>query len=108
PRSREWSQPVLHAAGLDASVLPQLGAGTQAIGRVTKEFAAATGLAPDTCVVLGCGDEMAATLGAGVFAAGAVCDVVGTAAPGCAAPPAPRVDRTTLDDGHPHAAPDPS
>jgi xylulokinase len=87
-------------------MLPQLGAGTHAVGRVTKEFASATGLAPDTTVVLGCGDEMAATLGAGVFAAGEVCDVAGTAEPVCAVSTAPREDRTMLVECHPHGDPD--
>ena len=106
PRTRQWSQPVLDAAGLDASMLPQLGAGTHDVGRVTKEFASATGLAPDTRVVLGCGDEMAATLGAGVFAAGEVCDVAGTAEPVCAVSTAPREDGSMLVECHPHADPD--
>ena len=54
----------------------------------------------------GCGDEMAATLGAGVFAPGEVCDVVGTAEPVCAASAEPREDPTMLVECHPHADPD--
>jgi sugar (pentulose or hexulose) kinase len=99
------SQPVLDAAGLT----PACSAARRrhdAVGRVTKEFASATGLAPDTRVVRGCGDEMAATLGAGVFAAGEVCDVAGTAEPVCAVSTAPREDRTMLVECHPHADPD--
>jgi xylulokinase len=57
-------------------------------------------------VVVGCGDEMAATLGAGVFAPGEVCDVVGTAEPVCAASAGPREDPTMLIECHPHADPD--
>jgi xylulokinase len=49
---------------------------------------------------------MAATLGAGVFAPGEVCDVVGTAEPVCAASAEPRDDPTMLVECHPHADPD--
>jgi xylulokinase len=49
---------------------------------------------------------MAATLGAGVFQPGEVCDVVGTAEPVCAASSEPREDPTMLVECHPHADPD--
>jgi xylulokinase len=49
---------------------------------------------------------MAATLGAGVFAPGEVCDVVGTAEPVCAVSAGPREDPTMLVECHPHADPD--
>src|SRR5687767_10784871 len=48
---------------------------------------------------------MAATLGAGVFEPGEVCDVVGTAEPVCAASEIPREDPTMLVECHPHADP---
>jgi xylulokinase len=105
PRTRAWSAPVLEAAGIDERMLPELAPATRAVGRVTRSFAEATGLAPDTCVVAGCGDEMAATLGAGVFAPGEVCDVVGTAEPVCAVSAAPRQDPSMLVECHPHADP---
>ena len=106
PRTRSWSQPILDAAGIESRMLPELVAGTQSVGPVTKAFAAATGLSADTAVVVGCGDEMAATLGAGVFAPGEVCDVVGTAEPVCAVSAGPREDPTMLVECHPHADPD--
>ena len=106
PRTRKWSPEVLDASGLDERMLPDLAAGTHAVGPITAAFAEATGLGRDTCVVLGCGDEMAATLGAGVFAAGDVCDVVGTAEPVCAVSSTPREDRTMLVECHPHGDPD--
>jgi xylulokinase len=105
PRTRTWSAPVLDAVGVDPGMLPELAPGTQPVGRVTPAFAEATGLSPDTVVVVGCGDEMAATLGAGVFAPGEVCDVVGTAEPVCAASAEPREDPTMLVECHPHADP---
>ena len=106
PRTRRWSEPVLDAAGIDPTMLPELHAATHAVGPVTAHFAEATGLSPKTIVVVGCGDEMAATLGAGVFAPGEVCDVVGTAEPVCAASSVPRDDPTMLVECHPHADPD--
>ena len=68
-------------------------------------FADATGLSPDTIVVVGCGDEMAATLGAGVHTEGEVCDVAGTAEPVCAACGQPSEDPTMLVECHRHADP---
>src|SRR5918912_2468829 len=73
---------------------------------IAASFAEATGLDAGTVVAVGCGDEMAATLGAGVFAPGEVCDVVGTAEPVCAASARPREDPTMLVECHPHADPD--
>ena len=106
PRTRAWSPDVLDVMEIDPAMLPELAGGTQAVGTVTAAFAAATGLAPDTVVAVGCGDEMAATLGAGVFAPGEVCDVVGTAEPVCAASAEPREDPTMLVECHPHADPE--
>jgi len=106
PRTREWSEEVLEATGIDAGTLPELAAGTASVGTITAAFAEATGLDPATVVAVGCGDEMAATLGAGVYAPGEVCDVVGTAEPVCAASEAPREDPTMLVECHPHADPE--
>ena len=105
PRTRSWSLPILDAVGIDPVMLPELAPATRRIGTVTRNFAEATGLSHDTSVVVGCGDEMAATLGAGVYAPGEVCDVVGTAEPVCAVSTRPREDRTMLVECHPHADP---
>jgi xylulokinase len=106
PRTRGWSAEALEAVEIDPAMLPELGAGTQSVGTVTAAFAESSGLDPSTVVAVGCGDEMAATLGAGVFAPGDVCDVVGTAEPVCAASAEPREDPTMLVECHPHADPD--
>ena len=106
PRTRKWSDAILDAAGLDAGMFPELAPGTLGVGSVTEAFAAATGLSRETCVVVGCGDEMAATLGAGVFSPGEVCDVVGTAEPVCAVSATPREDGTMLVECHPHGDPE--
>lgn len=106
PRTRAWSPEVLDATGMDPASLPELAAGTASVGAITRGFADATGLDPATVVAVGCGDEMAATLGAGVYSPGEVCDVVGTAEPVCAASDSPREDPTMLVECHPHADPD--
>jgi xylulokinase len=106
PRTRGWSTQALDAVEIDPTMLPELGAGTQAVGTITAAFAEASGLDASTVVATGCGDEMAATLGAGVFAPGDVCDVVGTAEPVCAASAEPREDPSMLVECHPHADPD--
>jgi xylulokinase len=106
PRSRKWSPEVLAAADLPEHLLPEVVPATEPISTITSRFAAETGLDPATVVAVGCGDEMAATLGAGVFAPGEVCDVVGTAEPVCAASSEPREDPTMLVECHPHADPE--
>jgi xylulokinase len=70
PRTRTWSDAALEATGIGLEMLPELGPGTQAVGTITAAFAEASGLDGSTVVAIGCGDEMAATLGAGVFAPG--------------------------------------
>ncbi len=106
PRSRKWSAEALGAVDLPESMLPEVVAATEPIATITAAFAEQSGLDASTLVAVGCGDEMAATLGAGVFAPGEVCDVVGTAEPVCAASAEPREDPTMLVECHPHADPD--
>jgi xylulokinase len=88
--------------------LDAAGAGgrTQSVGRDHRGVRRGDGALASTQVAVGCGDEMAATLGAGVFSPGEVCDVVGTAEPVCAASAEPREDPTMLVECHPHADPD--
>jgi xylulokinase len=105
PRTREWSGELIETAGLDATLMPDVRVSTEAVGTITEDFATATGLDPRTVVAVGCGDEMAATLGAGVHSPGEVCDVVGTAEPVCAASAEPHADPTMLVECHPHGDP---
>ncbi len=56
--------------------------------------------------MLGCGDEMAGTLGAGVVEPGDVCDVMGTAEPVCAVTDVPLHDPSGVVELHPHADPE--
>jgi xylulokinase len=105
PRTRRWSDALLDATGIDGDRLAPIRPAPEPVGTVTAAFADATGLSPSTAVATGCGDEMAATLGAGVFEPGEVCDVVGTAEPVCAVSAGPREDPSRLVECHPHADP---
>ncbi len=62
---REWSAELLAAAGLEASLMPPAGQSGTPAGRVSREAAEATGLAPGTPVVLGGHDHICAAFVAG-------------------------------------------
>ena len=62
---REWSAELLAAAGLEASLMPPAGQSGTPAGRVSREAAEATGLAPGTPVFLGGHDHICATFAAG-------------------------------------------
>ena len=106
PRSRAWSPEACDAFGVDRERLAPVVAAHAPLGPIEPWLSEATGLEPDTLVVMGCGDEMAATLGAGVVEPGVVCDVLGTAEPVCAVVATPAHDPTGVAELHPHADPD--
>jgi xylulokinase len=105
-RSRAWSSELCAAFGIDLERLPPVQEASTVLGPPHAWFRDATGLDSSTEVVLGCGDEMAATLGAGVIDAGTVCDVLGTAEPVCAVTERPVNDESGVVEAHPHADPD--
>ncbi len=74
----EWSDPILEAAGIDKAKLPDLYASTHVIGGVTREAAACTGLAEGTPVVMGGGDGMCASVGAGCIREGVAYNYLGS------------------------------
>jgi xylulokinase len=106
PRSREWAPEACAAFEVDEERLPPVRRADAVLGPILPWLCEATGLDERTLVVLGAGDEMAATLGAGVVEPGVVCDVMGTAEPVCAVVSAPAHDETGLVELHPHADPD--
>ena len=85
--SGEWSQEACDAFDIDVASLAPVREAHAVLGPVAPWLRDAAGLDPSTQVVLGCGDDMAATLGAGVVEPGVVCDVMGTAEPVCAVVP---------------------
>ncbi len=100
-----WSEEASAAFGIDPATLAPVRPADSVLGPVAPWLRDAAGLDPSTLVVLGCGDEMAATLGAGVVDPGAVCDVMGTAEPVCAVAPGPALDPEGVTELHPHADP---
>ncbi len=106
PRTREWAPEACEAFDVDPARLPPVLRSDAVLGPVLGWLRDATGLGERTLVVLGAGDEMAATLGAGVVEPGVVCDVLGTAEPVCAVVGEPAHDATGLVELHPHADPD--
>jgi xylulokinase len=106
PRTREWAPAACAAFDVDPARLPPVERADAVLGPVLAWLCDATGLDAATLVVLGAGDEMAATLGAGVVEPGVVCDVMGTAEPVCAVVGEPAHDPSGLVELHPHADPD--
>jgi xylulokinase len=106
PRTREWAPAACTAFGVDPAHLAPVQRPDTVLGPILSWLQEATGLDARTLVVLGAGDEMAATLGAGVVEPGVVCDVMGTAEPVCAVVAEPAHDPTGLVELHPHADPE--
>ena len=105
--TRGWSDELIRAADLSPPRRPRGGAATGEAGPLTVAAAAALGLSTDCMVAVGCGDEHAAALGAGVIAGGvgAVCDIAGTAEPLAIAATTPALDETGLVETHANADP---
>jgi xylulokinase len=106
PRARGWSEAACAAWEIELARLPEVRPAHAVLGPVAPWLREAAGLPAECLVVLGAGDEMAATLGAGVVAPGTVCDVMGTAEPVCAVVAAPAHDPSGLVELHPSADPD--
>ncbi|MCS6906655.1 MAG: xylulokinase [Anaerolineales bacterium] len=105
-RQRVWSPRLCEIFGISPDRLPPIYPANQVIGSLRREVAEEVGLSPKTRVVLGCGDEHAACLGAGVIRPKMVCDITGTAEPVCAVAEAPLFDASGLVETHCHAHPD--
>jgi xylulokinase len=94
------------AFNIDLKSLAPLNAATTTLGKIRPNIANELGLSADTLVMVGCGDEHAACLGAGVTRPSIVGDIAGTAEPVCAASPELVFDSTRLVETHCHADPD--
>ena len=64
-QTRTWSQEILDAAGVPATMMPALAAAGTSIGKVTADAAAATGLPEGIPLIAGGGDGQCAATGAG-------------------------------------------
>ena len=76
--NRRWSLEMLEAAGIPASWMPDSAESIEVTGRVSAEAASATGLAANTPVVGGGGDQAAGAVGSGIVQTGIVSSTVGT------------------------------
>jgi xylulokinase len=104
-RQKRWSPNLLRITGIEEERLGRVAGATSVIGPLSAAAAARLGLTTRTLVAVGCGDEHAACVGAGVTAAGLVCDINGTAEPVCAAAARPIFDTGGLLETHCHADP---
>ena len=102
-RAKGWSEEMISAADLDPERLGRVAPADEVAGTVTEAAAREVGLEPGTKVVVGCGDEHGACLGAGLVVPDLVCDIMGTAEPVCVAAAEPVFDETGLVETHAHA-----
>ncbi len=92
--NRRWSQEIVDAAGLDASLLPRLFESPEVSARISSKAAAETGIPEGTPIVAGAGDQAAGAVGMGITRPGAVSVTIGTSGVVFAA-----TDRPALDPG---------
>ena len=104
--TKAWSAIMGSAFDIDLKRLAPVGAATATLGKLRPNLAETLGLSVETLVMIGCGDEHAACLGAGVTRPGIAGDIAGTAEPVCAASPEAAFDPTRLVETHCHADPD--
>ena len=83
-RTRDWSNTLLQAAGIYRGILPRVIEPGTAAGKGRRSTAEELGLNPDTLVVIGCHDQVAASIGAGAMKAG--CAVNGSGTVECVTP----------------------
>jgi xylulokinase len=100
-----WSDTLVAAAGLDTALLPPIRPSTEVAGTLLPAAAELLGLSPGCRVVVGTGDEHAATLGAGAARPGRIVDVTGTAEPVCAVADTVVLDPERMVETHAHAVP---
>jgi xylulokinase len=104
--TRAWSTVMSNAFDIDLTRLAPLGTAAIPLGKIRQEVAQQLGLSVNTIVMIGCGDEHAACLGAGITQPGLVADIAGTAEPVCAASQELTLDVTQLVETHCHADPE--
>lgn len=105
-RQRMWSSDLCDCFEIPMEKLAPIYPADHIIGGLRATIADSLGLLKDTPVILGCGDEHAACLGAGVIEDGLVADIAGTAEPVCAAALQPVFDETGLVETHCHGHPE--
>jgi xylulokinase len=105
-KTKTWSALMAETFEIDLNTMAPVSAATAMLGTLRPDMAEKLGLAVETSVMVGCGDEHAACLGSGVTLPGIVGDISGTAEPVCAASQEALFDPTRLVETHCHADPD--
>ncbi|MBO3749269.1 hypothetical protein J5X84_24585 [Streptosporangiaceae bacterium NEAU-GS5] len=100
-----WSGELLAAASLDPALLGAVLPSTEVAGTLTATAARDLGLTVRCQVLVGTGDEHAASVGAGAVRPGIVADVTGTAEPVAVTARTPVFDPDRLVETHAHAVP---
>lgn len=75
---RRWADPLIEKLGIDRSILPDVVESPAVSGRIAAYVARETGLARDTPVVGGGGDQAASAVGNGIVESGLVSCTIGT------------------------------
>jgi xylulokinase len=88
----QWSDAIMRAVGLSASILPPVGGSSEVLGRVRADASRATGLAVGTPVVGGGADNACGAAGVGVVAPGEAVASWGTSGTLLAPLAEPKVD----------------
>ncbi len=101
-----WSQHIFDAAGLDMDKMPEVLASTDIVGEVTPQAAEACGLVTGTPVVIGGGDGVCASAGAGVVAEGSAYNYIGSSSWIALATEQPLLDPEFKTFTYCHLAPD--
>lgn len=105
-RTKTWSDMMGQAFQIDLNKMAPLAAAITVLGNLRSDVAEQLGLSINTMVTIGCGDEHAACLGAGIMGPGVVADIAGTAEPVCAASRELIFDSSHLVETHCHADPE--
>lgn len=90
--TRTWDEEALRLAGIGAAQLSRVVAPTERLPRLAPAYARAMGLPTGVAIVVGAGDGVLATLGAGASAPGQWCVTIGTSSGLRTFAPAPRLD----------------
>jgi xylulokinase len=104
--SRRWSDELLDASGLSATQLGEILNASEIAGTLNSRSAEMTGLSTTCAVLVGTGDEHAASIGAGAITVGIITDVTGTAEPVTVASDTLVLDDEGLVETHAHALDD--
>jgi xylulokinase len=105
-RERRWSAELLETFGLREEQLGQILNAGDIAGTLSARAAEALGLSTACAVLVGTGDEHAASIGAGAISEGVITDVTGTAEPVTVASDRLILDHEMLVETHAHALED--